>query len=146
MCEFCDRKLPKDHECGKDYPIHPCANGDLGVRAQYIDGGIILYKDRNTASGYFSINYCPICGRRIGSEETTEKSDLVPLNQVLCDMSNPDGGYAAMSARDYYYKHYATEKERKAMGRHDNLVAAFGIIFMIAFWAVVIYAVASAFN
>ncbi len=19
MCEFCNRKLPKDHECGKDY-------------------------------------------------------------------------------------------------------------------------------
>lgn len=45
MCEFCDRKLPKDHECGKDYPIHPCANGDLGVRAQYIDGGTYRRSD-----------------------------------------------------------------------------------------------------
>lgn len=146
MCEFCDRKLPKDHECGKDYPIHPCANGDLGVRAQYIDGGIVLYKDRNTASGYFDINYCPICGRRIGSEGTSEEPDLVPLNQVLCDMNNPDGGYAAMSAKAYYFKHYATEKERKAMDRRDNIIGVFGIIFTIAFWAVVVYAVASAFN
>ncbi len=146
MCEFCSRKLLKDHECGKDYPIHPCANGDLGVRAQYLDGGIVLYKDRHIASGYFDVNYCPICGRRISLEGATEESDLVPLNQVLCDMHNPDGGYAAMAARDYYYKYYATEKERKAMDRRDNLLATFGIIFTIAFWAAVIFAAISAFN
>lgn len=92
MCEFCNRKLSEGHECGKDYPIHPCANGDLGVRAQYLDDGIVLYKDRHIASGYFDVNYCPICGRRISLEGVAEKSDLVPLNQVLCDMHNPDGG------------------------------------------------------
>lgn len=51
-----------------------------------------------------------------------------------------------MAARDYYYKYYATEKERKAMDRRDNLLATFGIIFTIAFWAAVIFAAISAFN
>lgn len=143
MCEFCNRQLSENHECGKDYPIHPCANGDLGVRAQYLDGGIILYKDWNTASGYFDINYCPICGRKLGSEEAPEEANLVPLNRVLCDMNNPDGGYAAMAARDYYYKHYATEKERKTMDRHDNLVAMFGILLIIAILAAAIFEIVS---
>lgn len=65
MCNFCEQTTSKGHECGKDYPIHPCAHGDLGVRAQYFDKGIILFKDYNTASGYFDINFCPICGRKI---------------------------------------------------------------------------------
>ena len=65
MCEFCMRHAGNGQECGKDYTIHPCANGDLGVRAEYIDGGIVLFKDHNMASGYFDINYCPICGRRM---------------------------------------------------------------------------------
>lgn len=146
MCEFCNRQTVKGHECGKDYPIQPCANGDLGVRAQYLDGGIVLYKDCHLASGYFDINYCPICGRKIGSMESTEDSELVSVEQVRCDMNNPDGGYAAMAARDYYYKHYATEKERKAMDRHDNLIAAFGIIFTIIFWAAVIFTAVSALS
>lgn len=68
MCEFCMRNLGVDHECGKDYLIHPCANGDLGVRAIYLDGGIVLLRDRHIASGYFDINYCPICGRRVSKE------------------------------------------------------------------------------
>lgn len=72
------------------------------------------------------------------------ESELVPRQQVLCDMNNPDGGFAAMAAKDYYYKHYATEKERKAMDLRDNIIAVFGIIFTIAFWAAVIFAVASA--
>lgn len=42
-----------------------CANGNLRVRAMYLDGGIVFLRDRNTASGYFDINYCPICGWRV---------------------------------------------------------------------------------
>lgn len=69
MCEFCNRHLNNGKECGKAYPIQPCASGDLGVRAEYIDGGIVLFKDHNFASGYFDINYCPICGRKVASTE-----------------------------------------------------------------------------
>lgn len=140
MCEFCNRKLPKDHECGKDYPIRPCANGDLGVRAQYIDGGVVLYKDRNTASGYFDINYCPICGRRVTKESDP---DPVPVQKVLEDMYNPDGGLVALAAKDYYYINYASEAERKIMEREDKFKTAFAIIFMIVFWVVVGFAVIS---
>lgn len=86
MCEFCMRHAGNGQECGKDYTIHPCANGDLGVRAEYIDGGIVLFKEHNIASGYFDINYCPICGRRIGKETDSEP---VPIQKVLEDMYDP---------------------------------------------------------
>lgn len=68
-CEFCMQTTSKGHEIGKCYPIRPCANGDLGVRAQYLDGGIVLFEDHLFASGYFDINYCPICGRKISKKE-----------------------------------------------------------------------------
>lgn len=70
-CRFCDsRTLINGMICGiDDYIIKPCGNGDLGVRAKLLDGSIILFKDRNIASGYFDINYCPICGRRISKND-----------------------------------------------------------------------------
>jgi len=58
-------------------------------------------------------------------------------------MTNPDGGLAAMAAKDYYYEHYATEEERKAMDRHDNLIAAFGILLMSAVVADAIFEIVS---
>lgn len=112
----------------------PVQMGNLGVRAQYLDGGIVLYKDYNVASGYFNINHCPICGRRI---DIKVDSELVPLSEVLCDMSNPDGGPFSWAAKDYYYQHYASDQERKAMDRKDKIETALVIIFMIAFWAAV---------
>lgn len=142
MCEFCMRHAGNGQECGKGYTIRPCANGDLGVRAEYIDGGIVLFKDHNMASGYFDINYCPICGRRI-SKETD--SDPVPVHKVLEDMYNPDGGLVALAARDYYYRNYANEEERKSMDREDKIQTAIAIIFMIVFWAAVGFAVIKSF-
>lgn len=67
MCEFC--MCHPSVEVGKPYELNPCGNGDLGVRATYLNGGIILFKDHNFASGYFDINYCPICGRKIKGED-----------------------------------------------------------------------------
>ena len=67
MCDFC--MLIPNCEIGKKYEVKPCALGDLGVRAQYSVGGIILFRDQNLASGYFDINFCPICGRKIEKEE-----------------------------------------------------------------------------
>lgn len=141
MCEFCNRHAGNWQECGKDYLIHPCGNGDLGVRTEYIDGSIILFKARSIASGYFDINYCPICGRKIGHEKDKEKdSELVLLQQVLDDMYNPDGGLVSMAARDYYYQHYATTTERKKMDREDKNKMVFAVIFL----ALVGFAVISA--
>lgn len=142
MCEFCMRHAGNGQECGKDYMIHPCANGDLGVRAEYIDGGIVLFKEHNMASGYFDINYCPICGRRIGKETDSEP---VPVQKVLEDMYNPDGGLVALAARDYYYQNYANEEERKNMDREDKIQTAVAIIFMIVFWTAVGFAVIKSF-
>lgn len=114
----------------------------LGVRAEYIDGGIVLFKDHNMASGYFDINYCPICGRRIAKETDSEP---VPVQKVLEDMYNPDGGLVALAARDYYYQNYANEKERKSMDREDKIQTAVAIIFMIVFWTAVGFAVIKSF-
>lgn len=57
----------------------------------------------------------------------------VPLDQVLKDMYDP---YSAVSgaARDYYYREYATEEERKEMDREDRIntiVAGFILGFII---------------
>lgn len=42
-----------------------------GGQTLYLDGGIVLLRDRHIASGYFDINYCPICGRRVSKETDT---------------------------------------------------------------------------
>ena len=65
MCEYCQLS---GNELGKPFEIQPCANGDLRVRATYLNGGIILFRDLNDASGFFKINFCPICGRKIKEE------------------------------------------------------------------------------
>lgn len=57
MCKYCEN--------GNEYEITPCANGDLGIRACYMKGDIVLFENNITASGYFSINYCPMCGRKL---------------------------------------------------------------------------------
>ena len=59
-CQYCASKFA-------NYEIKPCANGDLGARAMYIVNGsgpgVILFVDKNIASGYFDISFCPSCGR-----------------------------------------------------------------------------------
>lgn len=142
ICEFCMRHAGNGQECGKDYQIHPCANGDLGVRAEYVDGGIVLFKDHNMASGYFDINYCPICGRRVTKEADP---DPLPVQKVIEDMYNPDGGLVALAARDYYFVNYASEAERKIMKREEKFETTFAIIFMIVFWTAVSFAVIKSF-
>lgn len=102
-----------------------------------------MFKEHNMASGYFDINYCPICGRRIGKETDSEP---VPVQKVLEDMYNPDGGLVALAARDYYYQNYANEKERKSMDREDKIQTAVAIIFMIVFWVAVGFAIVSSIN
>ncbi len=91
MCEFCERHAGNGQECGKDYPIKPCGNGDLGVRAEYIDGGIILFKDHNIASGYFDINFCPICGRKI-DQKNPDGENLIFERKSVMDVKRFDSG------------------------------------------------------
>lgn len=80
----------------------------------------------------------------IGQKEETH-SDLIPLWQVLEDMYDPDGGMKASGARSYYYTNYATEEERKAMDLKDKIEMVLVIIFMIAFWVAVGFALISSF-
>ena len=54
----------------------------------------------------------------------------VPLEQVLDDMYNNSG--VQYEARQYYYKHYATDEERQMMDKEDSFNTKFGIT-MIAF-------------
>lgn len=58
-CDFCKGPFPKD------YTIKPCGNGDLNARAELIGTGIVLFIDKHTASGYFDVLFCPICGRKL---------------------------------------------------------------------------------
>ena len=50
-----------------------------------------------------------------------------------------------MAARDYYYRNYANEEERKSMDREDKIQTAVAIIFMIVFWVAVGFAIMSSF-
>lgn len=46
--------------------------------------------------------------------------EKIPLEQVLDDMYNPNGGMPAQAARDYYYNNYATDEEKEEMDRSDR--------------------------
>lgn len=51
-----------------------------------------------------------------------DNDELIPLEKVLDDMYNPDGGIASMSAKDYYYQHYASEEEIKKHQRNEFII------------------------
>lgn len=46
--------------------------------------------------------------------------EKIPVDKVLEDMYNPNGGPVSWAARDYYYREYATEEERREMDREDT--------------------------
>lgn len=74
-----------------------------------------------------------------------DEPELVPVQKVLDDMYNPDGGLASLAARDYYYQNYASEEERKRMDREDKVRTAVAITFMIAYCLGLGFAVVSSF-
>lgn len=43
------------------------------------------------------------------------EEDKVPVEKVIDDMLDPNGGMVSSAARDYYYRNYATEEERIIM-------------------------------
>lgn len=59
-----------------------------------------------------------------------DKELLIPIERVLDDMYNPDGGMVADAARSYYYEHYATEAERKMMDHEDNVSQTIACVIM----------------
>lgn len=69
--------------------------------------------------------------------------EKVPLSKVLDDMYNPDGGLVSIAARDYYYRYYATDEERKIMDYEDKMdtiiaIIFWGVIFLMMVFAVVL--------
>lgn len=46
--------------------------------------------------------------------------EKIPVDKVLDDMYSPDGGPVSWAARDYYYREYATEEEKREMDREDT--------------------------
>ena len=61
-CEYCEKPA------GRDLPRQDCANGDVGVREQIVNGSIFTFL-HGLAAGYVDIKYCPICGRRLEEQK-----------------------------------------------------------------------------
>lgn len=61
--------------------------------------------------------------------------ELIPLEKVLEDMYNPDGGIPSIAAKDYYYQHYASKEEIKKHQRNELIIDIIVriILGMIAF-------------
>lgn len=59
--------------------------------------------------------------------------ELIPVDKVLEDMYNPDGGIVAIMARTYYYDFYATPEEQKEMDREDKLNSAITFVFLFGY-------------
>ena len=70
MCEFCSYKNNPFIIYGKEIKINKCAKETDLTEAQVMRNrdddvpGIVIYKGC-IAAGYFDINYCPICGRKL---------------------------------------------------------------------------------
>ena len=70
MCEFCSYKNNPFIIYGKEIKINKCAKETDLTEAQVMRNrdddvpGIVIYKGCR-AAGYFDINYCPICGRKL---------------------------------------------------------------------------------
>ena len=73
MCEFCKNWYDKNTICGADIKIYKCANETELTTAQIMKNtndnkpGVVIFQGGIT-KGYFEINYCPICGRKLVGE------------------------------------------------------------------------------
>lgn len=73
MCEFCKNWHDKNTICGADIKIHKCANETELTTAQIMKNtndnkpGAVIFQGGIT-KGYFEINYCPMCGRKLVEE------------------------------------------------------------------------------
>lgn len=72
---------------------------------------------------------------------TENPEDLVPLEKVLEDMNNPDGGIPASGARAYYYMYYASDKERVQMDFEDKITSMIGKVIAMLFLSGTVFAI-----
>lgn len=74
MCEFCREWHDKDAICGANMKIHKCVNETDLTTAQIMKStndnkpAVIVFQNNVIAKGYFEIDYCPICGRKLVEE------------------------------------------------------------------------------
>lgn len=65
--------------------------------------------------------------------------EKIPVDKVLDDMYNPNGGMVSHAARDYYYQNYATDEEKAEMDREDEIANVTLKVIVGAFIAALAY-------
>ena len=73
MCKFCKNWHDENTICGEYIKIHKCANETELTEAQILknfgDNNPAIVIFANTAAmGYFNIEFCPMCGRKLVEE------------------------------------------------------------------------------
>lgn len=70
MCKFCENWHDENTICGADIKIYKCANETNLTEAQILKNvrdnkpGIVIFANA-AAMGYFNIEFCPMCGRKL---------------------------------------------------------------------------------
>ena len=73
MCKFCENWHDENTICGADIKIYKCANETNLTEAQILKNvrdnkpGIVIFANA-AAMGYFKIEFCPMCGRKLVEE------------------------------------------------------------------------------
>lgn len=70
MCEFCRQWHDENTICGSEMKIYKCAKETELTTAQIMKStndnkpSVVIFQG-GVAKGYFEIDYCPICGRKL---------------------------------------------------------------------------------
>lgn len=73
MCKFCKNWHDENTICGADIKINKCANETNLTEAQILKNvrdnkpAIVIFA-HTAAMGYFNIEFCPMCGRKLVEE------------------------------------------------------------------------------
>jgi len=71
-CKYCSKSIGADIEINKGTAEGNCPQIAIIHQTETDTPGIVLIKD-HMANGYFEINYCPICGRKLTKDEVTDE-------------------------------------------------------------------------
>ena len=66
MCEYCDGKLVKELNMSKPLLSGYCDNLGQEILIVIKEKEIRIYNDEDAGYTYIDINYCPLCGRKLG--------------------------------------------------------------------------------
>jgi len=71
-CKYCSKSIGADIEINKGTAGDNCPQIAIIHQTETDTPGIVLIKN-HMASGYFEINYCPICGRKLTTEAVQDE-------------------------------------------------------------------------